>query len=332
MRNETYIFPGTPTVTTIITSGSGATLQGSTVCVSNCAVDVFATALVFTQPVSVVSVTVPTAALDVHITVFSNGTTATSTSTRQLTVLPQQTAASAVTWEFSGVPLTWPTTYLAYTGFFHDFIPFQTVTSVCSTTSASLTLPTPTDWASLIFPANETPGPNLPPTALINYLNGQPVVLAQLSGTPIGQSCDPIAGGIASPTTITGGAQVVFTSVHVLAQTAGTTDTTSVQVESAIAQQATATAVTAVGGGTTTSTSTSTSPRSTASAVATVAAPPGSTPSSQLSTSPLASSGTSSLPQQVSTAGAERVAEVNFVGVEGWLAGVLGVGAGLGIL
>ena len=324
LSTVTVTTTGTPTT---IVSGSGT---ASTVCVSNCAVDVFATALVFTQPVSVVSVTVPTAALDVHITVFSNGTTATSTSTRQLAVLPEQTAASAVTWEFSGVPLTWPTTYLAYTGFFHDFIPFQTVTSVCTTTSESLALPTPTDWASLIFPADQTPGPNLPPIALINYLNAQPVVLAQLSGTPIGQSCDPVAGGVASPTTVTGGAQVVYTSVHVLAQTPGTTDTTSVQVESAIAQQATAVAVTTVGGGTTTSTSTSTAPRSTAATVATAA-------SSGLSTVASTSSvnkgnGTSSIPQQVSTAGGERAAEVNFVGMEGWLAGVLGVGAGLGML
>lgn len=322
MRNETDVCSGTPTT---IISGSGT---GSTVCVSNCAVDVFATALVFTQPVSVVSVTVPTAALDVHITVFSNGTTATSTSTRQLAVLPEQTASSAITWEFSGVPLTWPTTYLAYTGFFHDFIPSQSVTTDCSTTSTTLTLATPTNWATLVFPADETPGPNLPPTALIDNLNAQPVVLAQLGGTPIGKSCDPIAGGVASASTVTGGAQVVFTSVHILAQAAGTTDTTSVQVESAIAGQATATAVTAVGGGTTTSTSTSTSPRSTASTVATVPAPAGSTSTSKLSSI----SSTSSLPQQISTAGGERAAEVNFVGVEGWLAGVLGVGAGLGML
>src|SRR5215469_14540913 len=139
MRNETYMFSGTPT-TTIITSGSGTTLPGSTICATNCQVDVFATSLVFTQPVSVVSVTIPTAALDVHVTVFSNGTTVSVTSTRQLAVLPEQTATSAVTWEFSGVLLTWPTTYLAYTGFFHDFIPSQSVTSVCSTTSASLLL------------------------------------------------------------------------------------------------------------------------------------------------------------------------------------------------
>jgi hypothetical protein len=312
MRIETYEFPATPTT---IISGSGT---GSTVCVSNCAVDVFATELVFTQPVSVVSVTVPTAALDVHVIVYSNGTTATSTSTRQLAVPPEQTAVTPITWEFSGVPLTWPTTYLAYTGFFHDFIPSQSVTTDCSTTEESLTLPVPTNWPSLVFPADATPGPNLPPQALIDYLNAQPVVLAQLSGTPIGSSCDPVAGGVASPTTITGGAQVVFTSVHVLAQTAGTTDTISVQVESAIAS-----AATTVGGGTTTFTSTSTSPLSTESTIATV--PAG---GSRSGTGTKVGAGSTSLPQQSSTAGAERAAEVNFVGVEGFLAGVLGVGLG----
>jgi hypothetical protein len=348
MRNETYMFSGTPT---IILSGPGTTGAVSTECVSGCEVDVFATALVFTQPVSVVSVTVPTAALDVHVTVFSNGTTASITSTRQLAVLPQQTAAPPpVTWEFSGVPLTWPTTYLAYTGFFHHFIPFQVVTSVCTTTSESLTLPIPTDWPNLIYRADQTPGPNLPPAALIDYLNAQPTVLEQLSGTPIGESCDPIAGGIASPTTITGGAQVVFSSVHVLAQTPGTTDTISVDVQSAIAQQATVVAGTTVGGGTTTSTSTSTAPRATASAVASVAAPlgPGEATGPGAATGPTTptglstvagtaattrGNGTTSLPQQVSTAGGERAAEVNFIGMEGWLAGVLGVGAaGLGVL
>ena len=279
-----------------------------------------------------VAVTVATAALDVHVTVFSNGTTATSTSTRQLAVLPQQTATSSITWQFSGVPLTWPTTYLAYTAFFHDFIHSQSVTTDCSTTSTTLVLATPTNFATLIFPADETPGPNLPPAALIDNLNAQPVVLAQLGGTPIGQSCDPIVGGIASPTPVTGGAQVVYTSVHLLAQP-GTTDTTSVQVQSAIAQAATATAVTVVGGGTTTSTSTSTSPRSTASTVATVVGPVAATPGGSTTTGqPGGGSSTSKLPQQSSTGGAERAAEVRFVGVEGWLAGVLGVGAGLGML
>jgi len=328
MRNETYMFSGTPT-TTIITSGSGTTIPGSTICATNCQVDVFATELVFTRPVSVVDVTIATAAVDVHITVFSNGTTATDTSTRQLTVLPEQTATSSLIWEFSGVALTWPTTYLAYTAFSHEFVHSQSVTSDCSLTSSTLVLGSPTNFASLIFPADATPGPNLPPSALIDNLNAQPVVLAQLGGTPIGSSCDPVAGGVSNPTAVTG-AQVVFTSVHVLAQTPGTTDTVSVQVQSAIAQQATAVAVTTVPGGTTTSTSTSTGPSSTAATVV-GAAPPSSPTSGKIST--VASTTSSSkLPQQVSTAGGERAAEVNFVGMEGWLAGVLGVGAGLGML
>lgn len=37
--------------------------------------------------------------------------------------------------------------------------------------------------------------PSLPPTALIQYLNTLPTVREQLSGTPIGSSCDPVVGG-----------------------------------------------------------------------------------------------------------------------------------------
>jgi len=294
-------------------------------------VDVFATELVFTRPVSIVTVAIPTAALDVHVIIFSNGTTETTTSTRILTVLP--TTTSAITFEYSGVPLTWPTTYLAYTAFLHE-----TVNSVCQASVTALTLPTPTDWADLIYPANDTPGPSLPPSALINFLNEQPTIIAQLSGTPIGQSCDPIVGALASPTAVLSGDVQYTTTYQEEAPIAGTTDTTSVIAQSEV----TATSLAIVGGGTTTLTSTSTAPVNTASVITpavvgsarTSAAQPqqSSNAGTTLTTSRTSGNGTSSIPLQVSSAGAERAAEAKFIGVEGWLAGALGVGAGLGML
>jgi hypothetical protein len=47
----------------------------------------------------------------------------------------------------------------------------------------------------------------------------------QLSGTPIGSSCDPVGGGIVEPVPATGPAEIMYTSTYILAQTTSTTET-----------------------------------------------------------------------------------------------------------
>jgi len=184
---------------TIVQTEPASTLS----CSEGCKVDVTATKLVY--PRSIIHVTVP-----VTVDTF-----------------PGAHTPEPITWEYNGVILTYPTTYLLYTEFSHAFLATteSTLATTCPTASDSLTLPSPTNYAPLIFPQQETPGPNLPPSALISYLNGQETVLVQLSGTPIGSSCDPVGGGVVEPVPATGPAQVVYTSTYILAETTSTTET-----------------------------------------------------------------------------------------------------------
>lgn len=245
--------------------------------------------LSFTKTVVVATTTVATAALDVHVTVLANGNRVTSTSTRSFSNLaPEITAAttSPIAWEFSGVQLTWPTTYIAYTGFSHIFQ--VTAVSACLSTTASLNLPVPTEYASLIYDAKDTPGPSLPPAALISYLNAQPTVIAQMGG-PIGQSCDPLVGGVDAPATSTAAIQVTYSSTHILAEVPGTT-----VISTAIPE---------------------TQPAATTT-------PPPPPPSPTTTPTPLFTSTSSSPPLQVTTNAAH--AQYGFTGYEGWLAAAIG--------
>lgn len=65
----------------------------------------------------------------------------------------------------------------------------------CITSVGRLDLPSPTNLAPIIFPAASVTNSSLPPTALIQYLDTLSTVREQLSGTPVGSSCDPIVGG-----------------------------------------------------------------------------------------------------------------------------------------
>ena len=131
---------------------------------------------------------------------------------------------------------TYPTTYVAYTSAFREYVLSSSIQ-----TSSVLLYPTPTDWSSLIYPINAIQTPSIPPPALINYLNNQPQFLAELGGTTIGSECDPIVGTVAPASTIATGAQVVYSSVHVLTDTPGTTSITSISVFAAAEVKTTAT-------------------------------------------------------------------------------------------
>ena len=185
---------------------------------------------------------------------------------------------------------TYPTTYIAYTSASRLYIPSQAITTTCAVTSSGLSWPTPTPWAELVYPISETAGPDLPPTALIDYLNQQPQFLAQIGGQPIGSSCDPIVGAVANPTTIDAGAAVLYTSAHVLAATPGVTQTTSIGVElaSAVASPST-----------------------------TLAAP-------VMQSTSAAATSFSAVMQSV--AAAHRNIDVNFIKVETWVLGAFGAG------
>jgi hypothetical protein len=238
----------------------------------------------------------------------------TSTSTRSYSNLaPDVTATttSAITWEFSGVALTWPTTYLAYTDFSHFYLSPQSSTSICFTTSSELHLPDPTNYTPLIFPASATPGPELPPAALVDYLNAQPTIIQQMGGTTIGQSCDPIAGPVVSASTSTPKTEVVYTSTHVLAEESGTTTT------------ATAVAAQTSGNAATVSPSTTLpTPVATVTAPVATITPPTTTSTIKSTTTPILSVlSSSSAPLQVSTAAARGWGDMRF---EGWLVGVVG--------
>jgi len=110
----------------------------------------------------------------------------------------------------TNIPRTYPTTYVAYIDFSHIFaVP---VSTGCLTATEKLVLPSPTDFAPLIFPSASVSESGKPPSTLISYLNSLPTVLVQLSSTPIGSSCDPIVGGTTT-------AQVASAAVGVVSVT-----------------------------------------------------------------------------------------------------------------
>jgi len=251
-------------------------------CSEGCKVDVTATRLVYPSSVIFVPVSITTESL------------------------PEPHTPEPLTWVYSGVTLTYPTTYLFYSELSHAFLEYSAtaIGTTCPTASDSLTLQSPTNYASLIYPQQETPGPDLPPGALIEYLNGQQTVLVQLSGTPIGSSCDPVGGGIVEPVPATGPAQVVYTSTYVLAQTTSTTETLLASV-----------------GSTTTITSTF-SPSSTFEATLTTGIISTGTTTVIISSSSI--SPTTSI-VVVTTAGASRLLGSNPIAVEAWILGLSGV-------
>ncbi|KAK3064990.1 hypothetical protein LTS18_014483 [Coniosporium uncinatum] len=208
----------TSTAIATVTASSESSPNPSTSCPDPCAVNIFATELIYPTRVETLTKTVTTATLDTWITVLPDGSESTSISTRTVLTLDPSSLASIgpqLTWtddSFPGVILTHPTTYLAYTRFSHQFIIPQSVTTVCAYSTETLSLPTPTEWSSLIYPESETPGPLLPPTSLIDYLERQSTVREQLGVSQIASSCDPSNGAIATAETPTAGDAVLQTT------------------------------------------------------------------------------------------------------------------------
>lgn len=182
-------------------------------CSSGCQIDVTATRLAYPGTIVVSTVTVPTVTLEIS-TDDSGIVRSTGLYTRPLPV----TTSSAITWEFSGVPLTYPTVYAAYATF--NRVSVSPVDNVCQTSVLSLALPTPTDWPPLIIVESLIPTPTLVAPRVVSYLNTLPTVIAQLGG-PIGaNACDPIAGPLVTSATNTLGSIVSVTSVPAVSETA----------------------------------------------------------------------------------------------------------------
>jgi hypothetical protein len=182
-------------------------------CDSGCQIDVTATRLAYPGTVVVSTVLVPTVTLEIT-TDASGNVRSTGLYTRPLPA----TTSSAITWEFSGVPLTYPTVYAAYATF--NRVSISAVDNVCQTSVLSLALPTPTDWPPLIIVESLIPTPTLVAPRVVSYLNTLPTVTAQLGG-PIGaNACDPIVGPPTEEETTSLGMTTFVSSVAAVGRTA----------------------------------------------------------------------------------------------------------------
>jgi hypothetical protein len=182
-------------------------------CDSGCQIDVTATRLAYPGTVVVSTVLVPTVTLEIT-TDASGNVRSTGLYTRPLPA----TTSSAITWEFSGVPLTYPTVYAAYATF--NRVSISAVDNVCQTSVLSLALPTPTDWPPLIIVESLIPTPTLVAPRVVSYLNTVPTVTAQLGG-PIGaNACDPIVGPPTEEETTSLGMTTFVSSVAAVGRTA----------------------------------------------------------------------------------------------------------------
>jgi hypothetical protein len=123
------------------------------------------------------------------VTVFTNSLGRAVGTSTSIQVLPSTT--SAITWDFSGVILTYPTIYAAYATF--SRVSVSLVGTVCTTSTLSLALPTPTVWRPLIVVESTIRDASKVEPTVVSYLNSLPEVTSQLGG-PIGSACDPIAG------------------------------------------------------------------------------------------------------------------------------------------
>ncbi|OCK87545.1 uncharacterized protein K441DRAFT_355357 [Cenococcum geophilum 1.58] len=325
-------------------------------CANGCEVDVTATLVSFPGQVSTSTVTYFTRSVDVFITGLPDGTNKTSYVTATLPNPPISSATSAITWTFNSVVLTYPTTYVAYIDFSHIFV--VPVSTGCLTATEKLVLPSPTDFAPLIFPSASVSESGKPPSTLISYLNSLPTVLVQLSGTPIGSSCDPIVGGTTT-------AQVASTAVGVVSVTSVPAIDAVTSTHYSLAQEDTGNLAPPLG----TSTPAPPPPSSTAALPQSFAPPsssPAPAPSSSSAPAPSSTLGSSSEPNQPSSnplqstsnagsgiftlttiktsvpppvpasstvsrftgAAAHPRADMRRLGLEGWLVGAAGLGLG----
>ncbi|KAF2843328.1 hypothetical protein M501DRAFT_79002 [Patellaria atrata CBS 101060] len=133
----------------------------------------------------------PTRTTEVHITAYPDGNEVTST---KVVTVPNL-VTTPLTWEYKGVVLTYPNTYLAYTKFYHAY-PVQEDGS-CTVTSTALRLPTPVAYENFVYGnvSNDEA-----PIELIDYLSGIPQVMAQLSGAEVTPSLNVFAAATTSAT------------------------------------------------------------------------------------------------------------------------------------
>jgi hypothetical protein len=128
--------------------------------------------------------------ISVFVSVADNGAQSTSEST--ITAGPVAPLPTLL-FTFNGLVLTWPTTYVAYTSFEHISVSTNVFAQTCASISSPVTLGNPTPWASLVFPTADIPPGLILPTALVDYLDSNPTVVAELGGT-IASDCDPQDG------------------------------------------------------------------------------------------------------------------------------------------
>ena len=213
----------------------------------------------------------------------------------------------------TNTPRTYPTTYVAYIDFSHIFaVP---VSTGCLTATEKLVLPSPTDFAPLIFPSASVSESEKPPSTLISYLNSLPTVLVQLSGTPIGSSCDPIVGGTTT-------AQVASTAVGVVSLISVAVLDAATSTHYSLVQEDTGKPAPPLGA----STPAPPPPSSTAAlpqSFAPASSSPAPAPTTQTSAPPPVPASST-----VTVAAAHPRADMRHLGLEGWLIGAAGLGLG----
>lgn len=139
-------------------------------CISNCQINVGATRLGYPGQVFVTTTTNPVLTLNNYTDRAGRDV---SSSLRSVPV--DVGTPTTLTWQFFGVPLTWPTAYAAYATFSH--ISFQPIGSACVSESSTLTLTSPTNYEPLIIIENEIPNPDFVAPTVVPYLNSLPTVL-----------------------------------------------------------------------------------------------------------------------------------------------------------
>ncbi|KAI8931997.1 hypothetical protein NX059_010893 [Plenodomus lindquistii] len=185
----TQIVPTTIVETPV--SSLSLTSSASISCSSDCQIDVTATQLAYPGTVVVSTITLPVVTL--FVTTESGGIVVGS-SLLTNEIAPDPT----LTWDYSGVPLTYPTTYVAYETFSH--ISIEPIGTVCVSSTLTLALPSPTNYEPLIVDLSDVPNTATVAPTVVAYLNNLPTVIQQLGETIGAGACDPNA----TPTANTG--------------------------------------------------------------------------------------------------------------------------------
>ncbi|KAH7063016.1 hypothetical protein B0J12DRAFT_780921 [Macrophomina phaseolina] len=125
-----------------------------------------------------------------HTTFFEDGSFTTSLETKAITnnatlATPGgiTKAPTAVTWSWSGVVLTWPTTYFAYTNLefgINDEPEGSTESSAkCVATVSRIALPSPTNWSALVYSSTAASMASMTvPSSMVDFLKQQPFAIS----------------------------------------------------------------------------------------------------------------------------------------------------------